>query len=101
MLAPKSGEVGIPDAPGSSRTPGKREIVLERGGKRGATPLWFCEERRGKFHALPRAKVPSPLRSAGALQSTLTAYRKPLIHQCVIGKRRISEADSKKVRAHE
>lgn len=32
--------------------------------------------------------------------STLTAYRKALIHECVTGKRRISEADVAKVEAH-
>ncbi len=31
---------------------------------------------------------------------TLTAYRKSLIHECVTGKRRISEADIAKVQAH-
>ncbi|MCP5534876.1 MAG: restriction endonuclease subunit S [Akkermansiaceae bacterium] len=32
--------------------------------------------------------------------STLTAYRKSLIHECVTGKRRISDADVTKVEAH-
>lgn len=32
--------------------------------------------------------------------TTLTAYRKSLIHECVTGKRRISEADVAKVEAH-
>ncbi|HOO92962.1 MAG TPA: hypothetical protein PKX94_05805, partial [Opitutales bacterium] len=32
--------------------------------------------------------------------STLTAYRKSLIHECVTGKRRIAEADVAKVEAH-
>lgn len=32
--------------------------------------------------------------------ATLTAYRKSLIHECVTGQRRITEADMKKVEAH-
>jgi type I restriction enzyme S subunit len=32
--------------------------------------------------------------------TTLTAYRKSLIHECVTGKRRISDADVAKVEAH-
>ena len=32
--------------------------------------------------------------------ATLTAYRKSLIHECVTGQRRITEADLKKVKAH-
>jgi type I restriction enzyme S subunit len=32
--------------------------------------------------------------------ATLTAYRKSLIHECVTGKRRITEADLNKVQAH-
>ncbi len=32
--------------------------------------------------------------------ATLTAYRKSLIHECVTGKRRISDADVAKVEAH-
>jgi type I restriction enzyme S subunit len=32
--------------------------------------------------------------------STLTAYRKSLIHECVTGQRRITEADLNKVKAH-
>jgi type I restriction enzyme S subunit len=31
---------------------------------------------------------------------TLTAYRKSLIHECVTGQRRITEADIKRVKAH-
>ncbi len=38
--------------------------------------------------------------SLGAQISTLTAYRKSLIHECVTGKRRISDADVAKVEAH-
>lgn len=36
----------------------------------------------------------------GAQMETLTAYRKSLIHECVTGKRRITEADLKQVGAH-
>ena len=32
--------------------------------------------------------------------ATLTAYRKSLIHECVTGQRRISEADLEQVRKH-
>ena len=32
--------------------------------------------------------------------ATLTAYRKSLIHECVTGQRRITEADLKEVKAH-
>jgi type I restriction enzyme S subunit len=32
--------------------------------------------------------------------ATLTAYRKSLIHECVTGQRRITEADIKRVKAH-
>lgn len=38
--------------------------------------------------------------SLGAQISTLTAYRKSLIHECVTGKRRITNADLAKVGAH-
>jgi type I restriction enzyme S subunit len=31
---------------------------------------------------------------------TLTAYRKSLIHECVTGQRRITDADLAKVEAH-
>ena len=33
--------------------------------------------------------------------ATLTAYRKSLIHECVTGQRRISDADLEQVRKHE
>lgn len=36
----------------------------------------------------------------GAQMETLTAYRKSLIHECVTGKRRITESDLKQVGAH-
>ena len=32
--------------------------------------------------------------------ATLNAYRKSLIHECVTGKRRISQADVERVKAH-
>ncbi len=32
--------------------------------------------------------------------ATLTAYRKSLIHECVTGQRRITEADINRVKAH-
>ena len=32
--------------------------------------------------------------------TTLTAYRKSLIHECVTGKRRITDADVAQVEAH-
>jgi type I restriction enzyme S subunit len=32
--------------------------------------------------------------------ATLTAYRKSLIHECVTGQRRITEADLNRVKAH-
>jgi type I restriction enzyme S subunit len=32
--------------------------------------------------------------------TTLTAYRKSLIHECVTGQRRITEADLNHVKAH-
>ena len=32
--------------------------------------------------------------------ATLTAYRKSLIHECVTGQRRVTEADISRVKAH-
>jgi len=38
------------------------------------------------------------MRSAGALPNTLTAYRKSLIHECVTGQPRITEADVRRAK---
>ncbi|MCX6909138.1 MAG: restriction endonuclease subunit S, partial [Verrucomicrobia bacterium] len=49
------------------------------------------------------AKVADVKRIANGIEfqiSTLTAYRKSLIHECVTGQRRITEADLNKVKAH-
>ena len=49
-------------------------------------------------------KLAEVKRIATAIESqitTLTAYRKSLIHECVTGQRRISDADLEQVRKHE
>ncbi|MCI0485679.1 MAG: restriction endonuclease subunit S [Blastocatellia bacterium] len=52
----------------------------------------FVREKDGEFRALP-AQIEAQI-------ETLTAYRKSLIHECVTGQRRITEADLKQMKAH-
>ena len=49
----------------------------------------FIEERTAQFASL-RETLSSQI-------TTLTAYRKSLIHECVTGQRRVTEADARKV----
>ncbi|MFH0878116.1 MAG: restriction endonuclease subunit S [Lentisphaerota bacterium] len=52
----------------------------------------FLEEKLGKLKSI--------VNSIESQISTLTAYRKSLIHECVTGQRRISEADLNQVKKH-
>lgn len=52
----------------------------------------FLDERLGQIALI--------VNGIKAQIATLTAYRKSLIHECVTGQRRISEADLNRVRAH-
>lgn len=52
----------------------------------------FVEERNSEFATLST--------SIGLQIDTLESYRKSLIHECVIGQRRVTEADVKRAQAH-
>ena len=53
-----------------------------------------------RFLADKLAEIARLVTGIEAQVATLSAYRKSLIHECVTGKRRVSEADLDRVRAH-
>jgi restriction endonuclease S subunit len=52
----------------------------------------FVERKNAEFHTL-ESQIERQI-------ATLTAYRKSLIHECVTGQRRVSEADVKRAQAY-